>query len=78
MEIREQAKVIADELRGTCDGCVDDKIEEHGFADVMALHYALDDLIFNCVRCGWWCEIAEAVETDGEFYCDQCADEELN
>lgn len=48
------AELAADELQGTCKS-----LAEAG----------LDELIFECERCNWWCEISEMSE-DG-WYCDE-------
>lgn len=41
----------------------------------------LDDAIFNCSRCGWWCEAGDWITeedpnyVDGEEICTQCGNE---
>lgn len=33
----------------------------------------IDDAIFCCEQCGWWCEISEQVEDEnGEWLCNDC------
>lgn len=32
----------------------------------------LDDQIFYCVQCGWWCNVDEENIVDDEQYCDDC------
>ncbi len=35
----------------------------------------IDQLMFNCSHCGWWCEAGEAVEGPGdEDICEDCAE----
>jgi hypothetical protein len=36
----------------------------------------LDNEIFNCTFCGWWCEIFECNDRSNEQVCDDCVDEE--
>lgn len=38
---------------------------------------AIDNSMFNCTGCGWWCESHQARESsNGEQICDDCKDEE--
>lgn len=67
---------IIDDLRGTCDS-LDAVAERHG-RDAMdsALCDALDQQIFLCTDCGWWCEMHEEVSAFAdldEWTCRQCA-----
>jgi hypothetical protein len=32
----------------------------------------LDDQIFYCVQCGWWCPVDELHIVDAEQYCSDC------
>jgi len=34
----------------------------------------LDELVFECDGCGWWCTTGEANDGDGEVLCDDCMD----
>jgi hypothetical protein len=35
----------------------------------------LDELVFECAVCGWWCSMDEANDTDGgEYACTDCSD----
>jgi hypothetical protein len=37
----------------------------------------IDEEIFLCATCGWWCEISENVESDdSELHCRDCKDED--
>jgi formylmethanofuran dehydrogenase subunit E len=36
----------------------------------------IDDYVFECSNCGWWCEISEQNEIYGDSVCDGCLDEE--
>ena len=73
----EQVGQLAEELRGTV-GTVD-TAAEHLFdlsEDELTLEdcRALDDQVFLCTTCGWWCETSELCEDDdtGENVCQDC------
>lgn len=76
----ERGKIVAEYLVGTA------KSLEEGIAacdlpedliDNSAFLGAIDDAIFMCERCGWWCEQYEANENPngGDDICDDCKDE---
>tara|TARA_R110000787_G_scaffold631_2_gene2333 strand:- start:1258 stop:1482 length:225 start_codon:yes stop_codon:yes gene_type:complete len=62
-------------LRGTC-GDVFALIEERGLeAEEDAICAAVDEAIFQCSECSWWCEIDEEVSEDfgrDELTCRGC------
>lgn len=31
--------------------------------------------IFRCDSCGWWCDISENIEAEGEMICNDCGEE---
>jgi len=31
----------------------------------------MDDIVFSCEGCGWWCDASECNEDDG-WFCDEC------
>lgn len=40
-------------------------------------HQVLDNEIFECTECGWWCEVSQSTESaDGENVCDECNPED--
>jgi len=57
MKYKEILDKIIDELRGTCESTLDDKLEENNLTiddlDEESLTY-FDENIFNCSECGWW------------------------
>lgn len=55
------------ELLGSCD---DLDIEEWSLNDLEEL----DHEIFLCAQCGWWCEVGEAHDHNGEDICEDCSD----
>ena len=65
---------IIHSLQGTCNGSLDDYLEEYnakGYSEDKLL-LELDNEIFLCT-CGWWCDISESNDCDGEQVCDDCA-----
>lgn len=70
-------QVIAD-LKGTCQ-TLGEALAPFGIDEldltVADLQY-IEEEIFLCSRCGWWCEQFEAHELDGETVCDDCYVEE--
>lgn len=67
--------VIAEELRGTSKS-LDDVLEELGSSyDAMTREwfYDLDQVVFQCEGCNWWCEISEMTEDpDFDWHCRDC------
>lgn len=68
---------IVDSLLGTCNtlqSALDDHYPGMDEYDMTSSdHDALDNQIFLCSTCNWWCEIHEAHETEGgENECDDC------
>lgn len=37
---------------------------------------AIDNCIFYCCNCGWWCESSEGTELNGEQVCTDCKEQE--
>jgi hypothetical protein len=54
---------IIDQLRGTYEN-LHPLLEEFQIVDNMEVFRAIDDEIFTCEVCGWWCEISEMSDTD--------------
>lgn len=77
------ANEMIDELRGTCMrdpvSLADEYIEEGRMKaefweqNELAIVRLVDDEIFSCDTCGWWCEMSEMSEQG--MVCDQCNDE---
>ena len=77
-EVHEYQQII-DDLKGTCLG-LEAHLESLGRVELMdtaSFTAQLDDQIFECAECGWWCEQSEAtaIET-GEDLCLDCAPED--
>jgi hypothetical protein len=50
--------------------------DENNVTLSLADHNELDQLMFICETCGWWCDIAELNDQAyAELICDQCATE---
>lgn len=71
---------IVEFLQGTCMHTLDDAVQEvfgENF-DSQELTQEelefLDNEIFKCGCCGWWCEISEMSEQDQ--YCSECFESE--
>ena len=70
------AELIAD-LQGTCksisdflpEGMNQDDLTQNDLSEI-------DQEIFLCDGCGWWCEVSESNDRGGENVCDDCKDEE--
>lgn len=60
---------LAARLQGTCENAAD---EIEGLTDDELIE--LDNLVFCCTGCSWWCEIGEAVESSDGDICQDCAD----
>lgn len=69
-----QASELIEALQGTCDGIDDQLAKVLGIDDADYTYLPewvtakLDEAIFNCEGCGWWCEASE--ENDG--LCADC------
>lgn len=70
------ADKAAEQLEGTCksiDKLQDDEIDAARNDAVFCAR--LDELIFECETCNWWCEISEMAEGK-DWICDECSEEE--
>ena len=69
---------VVDSLRGTCE-TFDRAAEAHGLSPMDAeLCEALDQQIFNCCICGWWCDLDEMADNDfNDQVCGDCADADI-
>lgn len=69
-------------LRGTCTNTIDSAVNElypgmnEGDLTVDETNQ-IDDEIFECDDCGWWCEVSQRCETDGDGdVCEECHSEQ--
>ena len=70
-------------LKGTCLKTWEGELEGYGLNLELLLTKVtedeiletLDNVVFECSGCGWWCGVDEKNDCDGEALCDQCNDE---
>ncbi len=67
---------LVDHLQGTTDtlgcGCETIGVDEDDLSSENLEQ--IDNAIFNCSACGWWCDISENVGED-DMICADCEDE---
>lgn len=64
-----RADALAAEIQGTANSIPEELLSDQPMLE------ALDQLIFECSECGWWCEQGEANEgPNGEDICDDCSE----
>lgn len=68
------ADEIAEELRGTAESleAVCEHFEMAEAVNDESFCSEIDQLVFCCDTCGWWCEQSEMSE-DEEWVCEDCA-----
>lgn len=68
--MKRTAEQIYEDLVGTATGTMTE--EEMDDTELMQ---QVDDLMFRCAGCEWWCEIGEASsgEDEDENYCADCS-----
>lgn len=71
-----QVRELAEALRGSCTTLEYALQEMDAVLDDMTKTTCLllDNLVLLCAGCDWWCDAGEMKETDGEYYCTDCAD----
>lgn len=68
------AEEAAEALEGTA-GSLHDKEDWAEGQTVMAFCERLDELVFCCDTCGWWCSMDEANDNDSGYNCEDCHNE---
>ena len=56
----------------------DGAVEDAGFdpdSAPQAFYAGVNDVTFQCAGCGWWCEIQEQSDVEGDTVCVDCAPE---
>jgi hypothetical protein len=74
----EQLQELIDYLQGTCQN-IATALEDIGFTEddlAIADFMEIDQQIFLCVVCGWWCEASESDGESEEPTCQDCYDAE--
>lgn len=67
---------LIEDLRGTCKSISDflpEGMEEEDLTEEETQH--LDQEIFLCAECGWWCEQSQSTDKEGENVCNDCNEE---
>jgi C4-type Zn-finger protein len=65
----------AEQLQGTCQSLASLNLEDA--EDNQTFCNRLDELVFCCEQCGWWCEQSEmANRKDEEWICTDCTGDE--
>jgi hypothetical protein len=75
MATQKRIDAIISHLQGTCN-TLNSALTEKEQTDIELLN-AIDDAIFECDTCGWWCEMgaencATCCERTGEETCNEC------
>ncbi len=66
---------VIESLQGTAQSIDDALPEGMEWADLIDEdHNAIDNEIFLCPDCGWWCETSESTDRDGEDVCQDCGE----
>lgn len=75
---QDQVHELHAHLCGTCDTSLNTMLEDWGLEEddlTLADLQEIDALMFICVSCGWWCDVDEMAEVDGELTCVECAED---
>jgi hypothetical protein len=65
-----RARVVTDEIMGTSKS-LSDFLTDAELND-SALLAEIDSLAFECLSCGWWCEIGELCDDGGDWHDREC------
>lgn len=65
---------IADELVGTSGWYDHGYCEEHGITHDELVE-GVSEMIFSCECCGWWVELEEMNDDNGEQVCTECLEQ---
>lgn len=66
---------IVEELEGQCLVSLEDIIEREGYVFNSEHYSTIDERVFCCVTCGWWCPIEDmSDQVTDEWFCSDCDD----
>lgn len=68
---------LVDDLQGTCKTIEEFLPDGMEFEDLTSedLQF-IDENIFLCEKCGWWCELSEEAESeDSDRICNECKED---
>ena len=67
---------VIDYLQGTCnsiDSAVNELYPDMNFEDLSGSDFnCIDNQIFECQTCNWWCEMSELAQDQDENICEDC------
>lgn len=66
---QDRVNEVASDLQGTCKSLDDFATPEE--ANDVDFCRAIDDIVFCCDECGWWCDVGEQSHDKGEV-CTDC------
>ena len=73
--LTDEQKRLAHDLVGTCTMSNPQWFEDLIESGSKEALLELDDIVFCCAGCGWWCAAEECNELDAEWFCDDCAED---
>lgn len=73
MTIEEQIEAVVEQLRGQCIRDLPKVCGDLGVEETKELCEGVDQEVFCCESCGWWCDQSEM--SDKDWTCDDCHDE---
>lgn len=73
LKMLRRAREVAEELQGTPRSIPEFATAEE--ADDEVFLGELDQHVFECTVCGWWCEVSEMSEKHEDFVCTDCEDD---
>ncbi len=67
---------VIESLQGSCQSLDNALPEGMEYEDLSSEDFdSIDNEIFKCTTCDWWCEIADQFEDEnGEMVCSDCSD----
>lgn len=68
------AAAVIQGLAGTSNSWANLGEDLEGYENDLDVTALVDDEIFCCAYCNWWCWLVEQVEQDGDLICSDCAD----
>jgi hypothetical protein len=70
----QMAQAAAEQLTGTCQSISDLGEEFENLENDAKFCARLDELIFCCSKCDWWCDQSEMSEKE-DWVCDECEED---
>lgn len=73
-----QAAEVSAALQGQCVRSLENVLEDMDIPDSKELRSLVDQDVFECSECGWWCEACEENNEEGGVCTDCCPEEDDN